>query len=74
MTKNSMAYDTKTLTEFEIDVLRYICMGYRAKEVAKMEFRSPRTIEGIRNKMFEKTGTKNITTLIAWVFLEWIMQ
>lgn len=54
------------LTEREQQVLRLLCQGYTAPEIGKMVFLSPRTIEGIKADLIEKTGTRNTANLIVF--------
>lgn len=54
------------LSEREIEVLQHICEGTTAPQIAEKINLSHRTIEGHRNRIMEKTGTKNIAGLVAW--------
>jgi len=47
----------------EFEVLKYICKGMSAKEMAKVMLRSPKTIEVYRSKLLQKTQTKNTLDL-----------
>ncbi len=70
--RNKLIYGKPTpesaslLSEREIDVLHRICEQKTAKEIAKELFISPRTVEGHRNKLLEKTKSKNIAGLIIF--------
>jgi len=44
-----------TLTSREEEVIKYLCAEYTTKEIAKELFISPRTVDGHRNKILEKT-------------------
>jgi len=72
--RHSLRYETKPINPQELETLEYICMGYSAKEIGKLVWKSHRTIEGLRRAMFKKTGTKNIATLVAWAFREGIVE
>jgi DNA-binding NarL/FixJ family response regulator len=72
--RHHLTYETKPINPQEIETLEYICMGYSAKEISVLEWKSHRTVEGIRQTMFKKTGTKNIATLVAWAFREGIVE
>ncbi len=72
--RQRMTYQTKPISSADIEILEYICMGYSAKEIAKLEWKSHRTVEGTRRTMFKKTGTRNIATLVAWAFREGIVE
>ncbi len=54
------------LTKREKEILRLICEGYTAPEIAEKLFMSIRTVEGYRRKMLEKTCTRNIAGLVVF--------
>ena len=54
------------LTERELEVLQFICEGFTNGEIAERIFISFRTVEGHRNHLMEKTGTKNTAGLVAY--------
>ncbi|MDZ7898704.1 MAG: response regulator transcription factor [Arcicella sp.] len=54
------------LTERELEVLEHICEGTTSPQIAEIVSLSVRTVEGHRNRIMEKTGTKNIAGLVAW--------
>lgn len=56
------------LTELEKETLVLICEGFTAQEIANKLFKSPRTIEGYRQKLLDKTDSKNIASLVSWAF------
>jgi len=72
--RHNLRYENKPINPQELETLEYICMGYSAKQIGKLLWKSHRTIEGIRRNMFKKTGTKNIATLVAWAFREGIVE
>ncbi len=55
-------------TVSEKEVLRLICEGLSTAEIAEKIFRSPRTVEGHRVRLLEKTNTKNTAGLVAFAF------
>lgn len=55
-----------TLTSREEEVIKYLCAEYTTKEIAKELFISPRTVDGHRNKILEKTGSKNIAGIVVY--------
>ena len=55
-----------SLNEREIEVLKLLCMELTTAEIADKLFLSPRTIEGYRKQLFEKTGAKNIAGLVIY--------
>ena len=54
------------LSKREIEVLSLIAEGYTNIEIAEKLFMSRRTVEGHRQNLLEKTGTKNTATLIRF--------
>jgi len=54
--RQALTYQDKPINPQELETLEYICMGYSAKEISKLEWKSHRTVEGIRQTMFKKTG------------------
>lgn len=56
------------LAQIEIDILKHISDGKTADEISLLVFKSTRTIEGYRQKLLEKTNTRNIAELVSWGF------
>lgn len=54
---------SETLGSRDLEVLRLICMEYTTAQIAEELFLSPKTIEGYRKQLLEKTGTKNVAGL-----------
>jgi DNA-binding NarL/FixJ family response regulator len=54
------------LTEREQEVLKLICQEKTAIEIAKEIFLSPRSIEGIRQRMIEKIGVRNTAGIVMF--------
>jgi len=64
----------EALSEREVEVLRLICEELTAAEIAEKLFISPRTVEGHRNKLMEKTGARNIAGLVVYAIKEGIFE
>lgn len=65
--KQASTSDTpETITGREIDVLRLICQQLTAEEIGKKLFISPKTVNGHRNNLLHKTGSRNITGLVMY--------
>lgn len=65
----SPLYNRKILiTEREQEVLRLICESLSTNEISEKIFLSPRTVEGHRLRIMEKTGTKNTAGMVAYAF------
>ncbi|MGQ0737584.1 MAG: response regulator [Bacteroidota bacterium] len=54
------------LTEREQEVLKLICEEKTAGEIAKEIFLSPRSVEGIRQRLIEKVGVRNSAGLVMF--------
>ena len=54
------------LTERELEVLKLICVEKTAAEIAKDIFLSPRSVEGIRQRLIEKIGVRNTAGLVMF--------
>lgn len=54
------------LTEREHEVLKMICEEKTAAEIAKEIFLSPRSVEGIRQRLIEKIGVRNTAGLVMF--------
>lgn len=54
------------LSDRETEVLKLICEEFTTSEIADKLFLSPRTIEGYRNRLLEKTGAKNTAGLVVF--------
>ncbi|MCK5535650.1 MAG: response regulator transcription factor [Bacteroidales bacterium] len=61
---NSEKSDTIKFTPREKEVFELICGGLSAKYIAEKLNISHRTVEGHKRKLFDKTGAKNISSLI----------
>jgi DNA-binding NarL/FixJ family response regulator len=66
--------NTFQLNPSEIEILRLLCLEYSSKEIAsKLNF-SVRTIETYRQKLMEKTQSKNVIGLIIYAFFNQILN
>ncbi|MEM7087200.1 MAG: response regulator transcription factor [Bacteroidota bacterium] len=54
------------LTEREMDVLRLICKEYTTTEIGEALFLSPKTIEGYRKLLMDKTAARNMAGLVLF--------
>jgi DNA-binding NarL/FixJ family response regulator len=54
------------ISERELDVLKLICKGMSNNEISKELNLSPRTIDGHRANLLEKTGAKNSANLVMF--------
>jgi len=58
--------DKNPLSKRELDVLELICSEYTTNEIADKLFISPRTVDGHRNNLLLKTGSKNVAGLVIY--------
>jgi DNA-binding NarL/FixJ family response regulator len=54
------------LTARELEIIALICNGFTTKEIAQELYISPRTVEGHRNRILEKTSCKNIACVVIY--------
>lgn len=62
------------LTERELEVLKLICEEKTAAEIAKELFLSPRSVEGIRQRLIEKVGVRNTAGLVMFAVKKGIVS
>ena len=72
--ENLSAFNPMSLSSVELEVLAFICQGYTNSEIAETVHRSKRTIEGYRQKLLNKNGTRNTANLVAWAFRKGIVE
>lgn len=61
-------------TQRELEVLDCICDGLTASESGEKLFISKRTVDGHRQNLLEKTGTRNIAALVIFCIREKIIE
>lgn len=61
-------------TERELEVLKLICEEKTAAEIAKDIFLSPRSVEGIRQRLIDKVGVRNTAGLVMFAVKNGIVQ
>ena len=72
--KNKKLTLSAELTSIELEILELICQGLTSQEIADKIFRSRRTIEGHKQRLLEKTDTKNTPALVAWAFRNGLVE
>lgn len=60
--------------EKEIEIMKHMCLGLSADEIAEKVYLSPKTVANYRNLMLNKTGCKNSTNLIFYAIQNNIIQ
>ncbi|BAP32232.1 LuxR family DNA-binding response regulator [Chryseobacterium sp. StRB126] len=64
--KVSSIFDANHISKREKEVLELICQQYSTPEIADQLFISSRTVEGHRNSLLLKTGSKNTAGLVVY--------
>lgn len=54
------------LTKREEEILQLICQQHTTEEIAEILFISPKTVNGHRNSLLEKTGSHNVAGLVIY--------
>lgn len=54
------------ITRREEEILQLVCAQYTAEEIAEKLFISVKTVNGHRNNLLQKTGSKNVTGLVIY--------
>jgi DNA-binding NarL/FixJ family response regulator len=62
------------LTDREYEVLNLICREFTANEIAEKLHVSPRTVEGYRTKLLDKTGAKNLAGLVVFALKNGLVE
>lgn len=62
------------LNERETEVLKMICQELTTTEIAEKIFLSPRTVEGIRTGLIDKTGVRNTAGLVLYAIKNGIVS
>ncbi|QEM11470.1 response regulator transcription factor [Mucilaginibacter rubeus] len=62
------------LTEREQDVLKLICAEKTANEMGRQLFLSPRSVEGIRQRLIDKVGVRNTAGLVMFAVKNGIIE
>ncbi|MGE7776035.1 response regulator [Chitinophaga sp. NPDC101104] len=62
------------LTDRELEVLKLICGEQTTQEISEQIFLSPRTVEGLRQKLLEKLGVKNTVGLVLYAFRNGLIE
>jgi DNA-binding NarL/FixJ family response regulator len=56
----------ENITERELEVLKLLCEGFSATEIAEKISRSVKTVESHRTKLLQKTNTRNTINLVLF--------
>ena len=61
-------------TERELEVLKLICEEKTAAEIGKEIFLSPRSVEGIRQKIIDKIGVRNTAGIVMFALKNGLVE
>ncbi|MEL6538243.1 MAG: response regulator transcription factor [Bacteroidota bacterium] len=71
----SPAHDSiEGLSPREVDVLRLICQEHTTAEIAESLFLSPKTIEGYRKTLMEKTQARNMAGMVLFAIRHGLIE
>jgi len=62
------------LTKREEEILQLICMQHTTEEIAEKLFISPKTVNGHRNSLLQKTGSYNVAGLVIYAIKNNIVE
>ena len=62
----SIHAEEEKITQREIEILKLICKEFTTSEIGKILFLSPKTIEGYRKSLMQKTNSKNMAGLVLF--------
>lgn len=63
-----------SITRREEEILQLVCQQYTAEEIAERLFISVKTVNGHRNNLLQKTGSRNVTGLVLYAVRNNIVQ
>lgn len=67
-------FNRERITRREKEILELICQEYSSQEIAEKLYISPRTVEGHRNKLMEKTNSKNTVGLVMYAIVNQLIK
>ena len=73
-TNQKSPLDSDFLTQREQEVLQLVCEQYNNAEIAEKLFISARTVEGHRNNILVKSGTRNLAGLVVFAIQNRIVE
>ncbi len=64
--KSKPAKSFADITKREVEILKLTCQQHTAEEIAEKLFISVKTVNGHRNNLLQKTGSRNVTGLVIY--------
>lgn len=71
---NSSQNRKEELTPKEIELLTLVCQGYTAKEIANIQKRPFRTVEGARDRLFDRINVPNAQAAVVYALKHGIVK
>ena len=62
------------ITRREVEILQLTCQQYTAEEIAEKLFISVKTVNGHRNNLLQKTGSRNVTGLVIFAIKNQVIE
>ncbi len=62
----SISSGSESLTKREEEILQLVCKQFTTEQIAEKLFISPKTVNGHRNSLLEKTGSHNVAGLVIY--------
>lgn len=62
------------ITKREEEILQLVCQQFTAEEIAEKLFISVKTVNGHRNNLLQKTGSRNVTGLVIYAVKNHIIE
>ena len=62
------------ITKREVEILQLTCQQYTAEEIAQKLFISVKTVNGHRNNLLQKTGSRNVTGLVIYAIKNQLVE
>jgi len=59
-------FNTNELSSRETEIIKLICTQKTSREISEILYIAPKTVEGHKNKIFVKTGAKNVAGLVIY--------
>lgn len=63
-----------SITKREVEILQLTCQQYTAEEIAQKLFISVKTVNGHRNNLLQKTGSRNVTGLVIYAIKNQLVE
>jgi DNA-binding NarL/FixJ family response regulator len=62
------------ITKREVEILELTCKQFTAEEIAERLFISVKTVNGHRNNLLQKTGSRNVTGLVIYAIKNQLVE